>query len=241
MRFGIISDIHANLVALDAVLADMGPVDQYWCLGDVVGYGPQPNECIQRLLDLDHAVVMGNHDAAAVGEASVRTFNGEARRAIQWTASVLSRESLAYLETLPERLEHDDILLVHGSVRDPIWEYVTTREQASELLAVTEQPYTLSGHTHIPAVFVRDSSGAVLAGRPDDEMELRLVGEHMIVNPGSVGQPRDGDPRAGYALIDTERMSVQFHRVEYDISETQRRMREVGAGEWLVERLAHGR
>lgn len=241
MRFGIISDIHANLVALDAVLADMGPVDQYWCLGDVVGYGPEPNECIQRLLDLDHAVIIGNHDAAAVGQIPVRTFNGEARRAIQWTASVLTRESLAYLETLPERLEHDDVLLVHGSNRDPVWEYVTTKEQASELLAFTEQPYTLCGHTHIPSVFVRDAAGTVLAGRPDDSTELRLGSEHMIVNPGSVGQPRDGDPRAAYGVIDTGRLSVEFHRVAYDIPEVQARMRSVAAGEWLVERLAHGR
>ncbi|MDP9382464.1 MAG: metallophosphatase family protein [Chloroflexota bacterium] len=241
MRFGVISDIHGNLVALQTVLERMGPVDQYWCLGDVVGYGPEPEECVQTLLDLDHVVVMGNHDAAAVGVISARDFNGEARRALEWTARQLSRESAAYLKAAPEQLPRNEILLVHGSPRDPIWEYLTSTEQAREVFGETNNPYTFVGHTHVPLVFLQDREGRVLSGTPRDQMLLKLGAERMIVNAGSVGQPRDGDPRAAYAVVDSEAMSVEFHRIEYDVAETQRRMRAAGASPWLIERLKYGR
>lgn len=241
MRFGIISDIHANLVALQQVLESMGTVDQYWCLGDVVGYGPEPEECVQTLLDLDHVVVMGNHDAAAVGIISARSFNSEARRAIEWTSRQLSRESLNYIKGMPEQLPQNEILLVHGTPRDPIWEYLTTTEQAREIFAGIDNPYTFVGHTHVPLVCVQDRDGRVLAGTPEDGMLMRLASERVIANPGSVGQPRDGDPRAAFAIVDSDQMIVEFHRVEYDIAETQKRMRAAGASEWLTERLAYGR
>lgn len=241
MRFGVISDIHGNLVALQQVLESMGLVDQYWCLGDVVGYGPEPEECVQTLLDLDHVVVMGNHDAAAAGVISTRSFNGEARRAIEWTTRQLGRESLAYIKGMPEQLPRSEILLVHGTPRDPIWEYLTTVEQAREVFSSMENAYTFVGHTHVPLVFVQDRDGQVLAGTPQDGMLLKLASERVLVNPGSVGQPRDGDPRAAYAVVDSEAMTVEFHRVEYDITETQKRMRSSGASEWLTERLGYGR
>lgn len=241
MRFGVISDIHGNLQALEAVLLDMGEVDQYWCLGDVVGYGPEPNECVQVLLDLDHVVVMGNHDAAAVGVLSPRDFNGEARRALQWTARELKREHAAYLKAAPKHLPRNEILLVHGSPRDPLWEYVTSPDQAGEIFAATDASYTFVGHTHVPLVFVLGRDGTVGYGTPRDKMLLRLESDRLIVNAGSVGQPRDGDPRAAYAIVDSADMTVEFHRVSYDVAETQRRMRQVGASEWLTERLAHGR
>ncbi|MBA2362907.1 MAG: metallophosphoesterase family protein [Chloroflexia bacterium] len=241
MRFGVFSDIHANLVALQAVLQDMGPVDQYWCLGDVVGYGPSPNECVQALLDLDHVLVMGNHDAAAVGVLSPRDFNGEARRALEWTARTLARDSMAYLKAAPEQLTRGEILLVHGSPREPLWEYITNVEQAQGNFAVTENPYTFIGHTHVPLVFLLDREGHALSGTPEDGMLLRLAGERMLINPGSVGQPRDGDPRASYAIVDNEQMHVEFHRVEYDIPETQSAMKAMGASPWLMERIAYGR
>ncbi len=241
MRFGVISDIHSNLIALDAVLDSMGSVDQYWCLGDVVGYGPEPNECIERLLELDHVAVVGNHDAAAIGAASPRLFNGEARRAVEWTARVLTKESAEYLRSLPEQMEHDQVLLVHGSPRDPIWEYVTSRGQAADAFAASEVQYLFVGHTHIPLVFVQDSQGKVLSGAPEDDLTLRLGSERLLINPGSVGQPRDGDPRAAYAIVDSDRMLVEFHRVEYDVEEAQRRMKTMGASEWLTSRLAYGR
>ncbi|MDP9350125.1 MAG: metallophosphatase family protein [Chloroflexota bacterium] len=241
MRFGIISDIHGNLVALQTVLDSMGSVDQYWCLGDVVGYGPDPEECVQTLLDLDHVVVMGNHDAAAVGVISPRSFNGEARRALEWTTRQLGRESLSYLKSMPEQLPRNEILLVHGTPRDPIWEYLTSVEQAREVFSGMENAYTFVGHTHVPLVFVQDRDGQVLAGTPQDGMLLKLASERVLVNPGSVGQPRDGDPRAAYAVVDSEQMTVEFHRVEYDIAETQKRMRAAGASGWLTERLAYGR
>ncbi|MDQ3855340.1 MAG: metallophosphatase family protein [Chloroflexota bacterium] len=237
----MISDIHANLVALEAVLTDMGQVDQYWCLGDVVGYGPEPNECIQALLELDHVIVVGNHDAGAVGRISVRDFNGEARRAIEWTSRQLDKDGVAYLRSAPEKLERNDVMLVHGSPRDPIWEYITTPEQAGDAFADSERAYVLAGHTHLQTVFVQDSSGTVFPGIPADDMMLRLGAERVLINPGSVGQPRDGDPRAAYAIVESRSRHVEFHRVEYDIAETQRRMRAAGMSEWLTARLAHGR
>jgi predicted phosphodiesterase len=241
MRFGVISDIHGNLVALEAVLADMGDVDQLWCLGDVVGYGPQPNECMELLLDSDHVAVMGNHDAAAVGLIPARSFNGEARRALEWTARRLTKEHKAYLKGLPERLEHNQVLLVHGSPLDPVWEYITTREQASDALAASSSPYVFVGHTHLAAVYVEDADGRVLAAAPTPDTELPLGERKALVNPGSVGQPRDGDARAAYAVVDSEEPRVEFHRVEYDIPEAQRRMRAAGASDWLTERLQYGR
>lgn len=241
MRFGVFSDIHANLVALEAVLQHMGPVDQFWCLGDVVGYGPSPNECVQTLLDLDHIIVMGNHDAAAVGALSPRDFNGEARRALEWTARTLDPECNTYLRSAPEQLTRNELLLVHGSPREPLWEYITTVEQAQEIFAITDNPYTFVGHTHVPLVFLLDREGNTLSGTPGDGMLLRLAGERMLINPGSVGQPRDGDPRAAYAIVDDEQMQVEFHRVEYDIAKTQSDMRAVGASTWLIERIAYGR
>ncbi|MDQ3326944.1 MAG: metallophosphatase family protein [Chloroflexota bacterium] len=241
MRFGVISDIHANLVALQAVLQDMGPVDQYWCLGDVVGYGPSPNECVQTLLDLDHVLVMGNHDAAAVGVLSPRDFNGEARRALEWTSRTLDRENAAYLKAAPEQLTRSEILLVHGSPREPLWEYITNVEQANENFAITVNPYTFVGHTHVPLVFLQDREGNAMSGTPEDDMRLHLAAERMFINPGSVGQPRDGDPRAAYAIVDDEQMHVVFRRVEYDIRETQSAMKAVGASPWLMERIAYGR
>lgn len=241
MRFGLISDIHANLVALETVLDDMGPVDQYWCLGDIVGYGAQPNECVETLLDLDHVAIIGNHDAASIGKASPRSFNGEARRAIEWTARQLTKENTNYLKSLPETMEHNQVLLVHGSPRDPVWEYITNQEQAQEAFNDTETPYIFVGHTHVPIVFVRDSQGKIFDGVPEDGMALRLGAERVLLNPGSVGQPRDGDPRAAYAVVDSDKLMVEFHRVEYDIEEAQRRMKSSGASEWLTTRLAHGR
>jgi predicted phosphodiesterase len=241
MRFGLISDIHGNLVALRTVLDRLGAVDQYWCLGDVVGYGPEPEECVQTLLDLDHVVVVGNHDAAAVGLISTREFNGEARRALEWTARRLSRESVAYLKSAPEQLSRNEILLVHGSPRDPIWEYMTTTQQATEVLGVTDSPYIFVGHTHVPLVFTQDRQGQVVASAPRDRTLLKLGADRLILNPGSVGQPRDGDPRAAYAVVDSDNMTVELHRVEYDVAETQRRMRAAGSSEWLVQRLQHGR
>ncbi len=241
MRFGLLGDIHANLVALDAVLADMGPVDQYWCLGDVVGYGPQPSECIERLCELDHVVVMGNHDAAAIGRISARSFNGDARRAIEWTSRQLDRSDSSYIRGMPDKLQHDQVLLVHASPSDPLWEYITSTSQAAEAFESTDAPYTFVGHTHIPLVFLLDAQGTILPGTPSDKMLLRLGNERLLINPGSVGQPRDGDPRAAYAIIDTGTATVEFHRVEYDILEAQTRMQNVGASEWLTERLAYGR
>ncbi|MEJ7652039.1 MAG: metallophosphoesterase family protein [Chloroflexia bacterium] len=225
MRFGVISDIHSNLIALETVLEDIGEVDQYWCLGDVVGYGPQPNECIQTLLDLDHVVIMGNHDAGAIGKISVRDFNGEARRAIEWTARELTPEGKAFLRSAPEQLTHNEVLLVHGSPRDPIWEYITTPMQAEAAFADSDRPCIMVGHTHLQTAFVRDSSGRVLMGAPEDDMLLPIDDQRMLINPGSVGQPRDGDPRAAYVVVDSDERTVEFHRVKYDVEEAQRRMK----------------
>jgi len=241
LRFGIISDIHANLVALQAVLEDMGDVDQYWCLGDVVGYGPQPNECIDLLRELDHVVVMGNHDAAAAGVISMREFNSDARRSIQWTIRQLRDDNMKYLKEMPEHLEHEHVYLVHGSPSDPIWEYILTPEQAQEAFNFTKQQIIFVGHSHIQMVFAHRKEGEPIAGRPEDDYALRIGSNRMLINPGSVGQPRDGDPRAAYAILDVDRELIEFHRVQYDIEKTQQMMRAIGSSEWLIQRLSYGR
>ncbi|MBI3964090.1 MAG: metallophosphoesterase family protein [Chloroflexi bacterium] len=244
MRIAVISDIHANLAAFEAVIADFGEVDEVWCLGDVIGYGPDPNECVERLRRLPRFVCLpGNHDYAALGLIDVRDFNPVARTAAIWTREQLTDENASYLERLPQTLVRDDFFLVHASPRQPIWEYVLEESQAAENLAFFDTPYCLLGHSHIPLVFrerpnqSRNPMGRFM-GKPG--IEVSLGDERMIINPGSVGQPRDRDARAAYGLIDLEERTFEFRRVEYDIAATQRKMADAGLPKPLAERLAVG-
>lgn len=239
MRIAVLSDIHSNLVALDAVLASLGTVDAVWQLGDIVGYGPEPDGVVERLIEIGAVGVQGNHDAAAIGGDEITYFNTDARKAMEWTRRAVRRATLDYLAALPERLLDGDFTLVHGSPREPLWEYVTSTPVARASLLAIETAYCLHGHTHVPAVF-RDNDGAIEMIAPRDGSHLRLDGRRVLLNPGSVGQPRDGDPDASYLVVDTDRDEVAWRRVAYDIASTQSAMRAADLPPRLVARLDHG-
>ena len=242
MHHLIVSDIHANLVALEAVLADAPPFDEIWCLGDLVGYGPNPNECIERIQDFPHISLAGNHDWAAVGKLDVNTFNTDARIANTWTQSELTPAAREYLNGLPTRVELNGFTLAHASPREPVWEYILDANVAYANFAHFSTPVCLVGHTHIPLIFELDGQrGRCETLIPTFPGLLALSPRRMIINPGSVGQPRDGDPRASYAVIDVENMNWEFRRVAYSIEITQERMRARDFPRRLIERLAVGR
>jgi len=239
----LISAVHANLAALDAVLADpeAARTDATWHLGDLVGYGPQPNEVVARLRELGAANILGNHDAAAVGLLPTRDFNQFAAHAAAWTTDQLDESSRDYLAALPRIAATHDVTRVHGSLRDPLWEYLTTVEAAREHFARQETDLSAVGHTHIPLALSLTLSGSLTAEEPGDGETLDLTGARWCLNPGSVGQPRDSDPRAAFALLDTSQRRVTFRRVEYDIAGTQALMAAAGLPDPLVRRLQYGR
>jgi diadenosine tetraphosphatase ApaH/serine/threonine PP2A family protein phosphatase len=243
VRYAVFSDIHANVEALEAVLADAGrrSPDAYVCLGDVVGYGPDPNECVARVRGLGAMAIAGNHDRAAAGLFETASFSPLARAAIEWTARVLTAEHRAFLAALPERLEAPGFLGVHGSPRDPVEEYILTLPQALAIFAESEFRVCLVGHTHIPGLFVRSRDGHVHAPDVAPDAPVRLAAaSRYIVNAGSVGQPRDGDARAAYLVYDDGARSVTLHRVEYAIAATQAKIRARGLPALLSRRLAAG-
>jgi predicted phosphodiesterase len=240
MRYAILADIHGNLNAFETVLRDIeqrGGVDEFWCLGDVVGYGPDPSECIALLRQHPHICVAGNHDWAAIGKVDIADFNLHAAEACRWTGGRLTPEDIAYLENLPLRLERGDFTIVHGSPREPIWEYVLSAAVAEENFTCFDTKYCLIGHSHVPAVFSLGDSDCSIEGLGQS---LKLGGHRLMVNAGSVGQPRDGDPRASYAIYDAEEQVIEHCRVEYDVAGVQQRMMSLGLPQFLVERLGHG-
>jgi predicted phosphodiesterase len=240
MRIAVLSDVHANLIALDAVLADAGDVDAVWHLGDVVGYGPDPDAVVARLEAVGATGVRGNHDAAACGGSEIDWFNPEARRAMEWTRAVISAGTRRWLAALPERLSSGDFSLVHGSPRDPTWEYILSAPVARAGLAALTTSHGLHGHTHVPLAWRADETWVVVID-PRDQPLLELDERSTLLNPGSVGQPRDGDPRASWALLDTSAMTFEWHRVDYDIAGVQERMTDAGLPRPLIARLAMGR
>jgi diadenosine tetraphosphatase ApaH/serine/threonine PP2A family protein phosphatase len=239
MRIAVLSDIHSNLVALDAVLAHVGPVDALWHLGDIVGYGPDPDGVVGRLLERAAIGVRGNHDAAAIGGREIDWFNPEARAAIEWTRRAMSEATRSWLAALPDRRVLEGITLVHGSPRDPIREYISDRFVAEDNLAVLESRHALHGHTHVPVAWL-DGGSRVSLLRVDDGSSLELGSTRALLNPGSVGQPRDGDPRAAYLLLDTDAGLVTWHRVPYEIAPVQAAIRAAGLPPRLADRLAVG-
>jgi predicted phosphodiesterase len=247
MRLLVLSDIHANLTALEAALeAANGSWDRVVCLGDVVGYGPDPNEVTTRVRELDATTIRGNHDKAVTDLMGTDDFNPIARAAVLWSRAQLSNENLDWLANLPQGpMESDGIVLVHGAFQDED-EYVFTPAQALEGLLDSTLPVTFYGHTHHQGGFsYQDTQLDVLQLHPRDSEErsaLRLESEkRYLLNPGSVGQPRDGDPRAGFAIADLEHEIVEFWRVPYDIEEVQERMRKAKLPEPLALRLTVGR
>ncbi|MEX1171287.1 MAG: metallophosphoesterase family protein [Chloroflexota bacterium] len=239
MRIAVLSDIHSNLVALEAVIAHAGPVDAVWHLGDVVGYGPDPDGVVARLMDIGAIGVLGNHDAAALGGPEIEWFNPDARAAAAWTAAIIGPTTRAWLAAQPVTATRAGIDLAHGSPRDPLREYITGREIARENLAVITGRLALHGHTHVPAAFV-ESDGRISTVGPGDGDEVDLAACRALLNPGSVGQPRDGDSRASYAVLDTVADRMRWHRVAYDIGAVQAAMRAAGLPPRLADRLTHG-
>jgi predicted phosphodiesterase len=240
MRVAVISDIHANLHALEAVLEDIDreAPDAIWCLGDLVGYGPRPNECCARVRERADVCLVGNHDLVALGTLGIEDFNPEAAAAARWTAAALDEESRSFLSSLPPSAAPEHAQLFHASARDPVWEYVLTDEAATATLLLTTAPVVLVGHSHI-ALAVTLSAGIVEGGLAPAGTTLQLVGRWLL-NPGSVGQPRDGDPDAAWLLLDLEARFASFRRVAYSIEETQGELRDAGLPEALASRLAVG-
>jgi predicted phosphodiesterase len=239
MRIAVVSDIHANLPALDAVLAAAGAVDGIWHLGDVVGYGPDPDAVVERLRDAGAIGVRGNHDAAACGGSEIDWFNPDARRAMEWTRRAISPATVEWLSAQPERRTVEGCELVHGSPREPIWEYVTSVQVARANLALLGTPIGLHGHTHIPVAFVEQDGRVDVIG-PGRESALQLRGRRALINPGSVGQPRDGNPDASFMILDPRAGTLSWHRVRYDVAAVQRAMRVAGLPAPLVGRLYAG-
>jgi predicted phosphodiesterase len=239
MRILVLSDIHANLTALEAVIADAGEFDAVWCLGDIVGYGPDPEECLTAVRAMPGLVcVLGNHDAAMIGEIDAQAFNPEARLSIEWTRQVVSKDNLAFTADLPKYTAVDRVTIVHGSPRAPTYEYLLHPYTATLNFAYFETDYSFFGHTHIPTMFKLKNGYAdlsVLEGTGEFTLEPRLM-----INPGSVGQPRDRDPRAAYALYDTANDLWDYRRVEYDIAAVQARMRALDLPPKHIQRLAEG-
>ncbi len=242
MRIAVISDVHSNLLALDAVLADAGSVDALWHLGDVVGYGPEPDAVVDRLASLGAIGVRGNHDAAATGGTEIEWFNPDARSAMEWTRGVISGQTRTWLANLPERREIAGFTLVHGSGRDPIWEYVTSSTAAHASLAAMSTTNGINGHTHVPVAYLvlDDRVGRLGPERGTADASVSLGHGRLLLNPGSVGQPRDGDPRASYLVLDTDAGTATWHRVAYDIAAVGSAMRAAGLPRRLAERLQHG-
>ena len=243
MRALIVSDIHSNLEAIRAVVADAetkGGFDEVWCLGDSVGYGPNPIECIDLLCSYPGACVAGNHDQAAVGTTSTFDFNPLAAAACHWTASQLPLQQADFLRSLPEVVQRDAFTLVHGSLRDPTREYLLDSEAAMATFRLLETQFCAVGHSHIPFICRELENRCLFDPFPEGEA-LALGEERWIINPGGVGQPRDGDPRPSYALYASKEGTIERHRVTYNIGATQEKMRQAGLPSPLIERLNYGR
>jgi predicted phosphodiesterase len=238
VRVGLLSDIHANLVALEAVFAALGKVDALWVTGDTVGYGPDPGDTLALLRERGAILVQGNHDRAVATGEGLEFFHDRAADAAQLHQRWLSSEDRDALGALPMLIKADRFTLCHGSLRDPLWEYVTTAQAAGASLKLSETDHCCNGHTHIPALFHLSGDNAK-STHITTGTNYRLE-ERTLINAGSVGQPRDGDPRASYAVIDTEAGTATFYRASYRIDETQRRIRARGLPEMFADRLAFG-
>jgi predicted phosphodiesterase len=238
MRVAVISDIHANLHALEAVAEAIeaeGP-DEIWCVGDVVGYGPLPNPCCDWTAEHADLCIAGNHDLGVLGTLDLAYFSDDAAVAALWTRRVLTDGAHDYLARLEPSARRDPVALYHASPRDPVWEYVLTWEAARDAIEDSEGDVTIIGHSHVPlAIGEGDDVGGHAGGGTEVELDGR-----WLLNPGSVGQPRDGDPEAAWLLLDLASRHASFRRVPYDVERTQAEMREVGLPDVLAERLAHG-
>lgn len=251
MRYAVLSDIHANLEALTAVMDALATsrIDRYLCLGDVVGYGADPSACVERLQRAEALIIGGNHDCACIGKLPMDWFNDAAKAALGWTRDQLSFTDLDALRRWPLTATEGPFTLVHGTLRHPErFEYLVDVAQAVDTMQSCPTLMCLVGHTHLACVIEYDRTQRRLMRILTSAPELSAVSfqdepstRRYVVNPGSVGQPRDGDPRAGYAMIDTDRKQISVRRVPYDVERAQRKIREAGLPAFLADRLAVGR
>jgi diadenosine tetraphosphatase ApaH/serine/threonine PP2A family protein phosphatase len=242
MRILVLSDIHANYTALETVLKDAGKVEETWCLGDLVGYGPDPNMVVEVIRESPHLTcILGNHDVAVIGKMAQEAFNGDARRSLIWTEKVLTHENMDFLCALPQSSKvRGEVTLAHGSPRDPIWEYILNTLSARLNFDYFDTAFCFVGHTHIQSIFqLNEENNRVTMGMIREDEAISLS-PRVILNPGSVGQPRDHDTRAAYAIYDSVANTWEARRVIYDIVEVQQRIREAGLPEKHALRLAGG-
>jgi diadenosine tetraphosphatase ApaH/serine/threonine PP2A family protein phosphatase len=241
MIVAVISDIHANYHALAAVLDEVtvAAPDEIWCLGDTVGYGPEPNRCCSLVAERADICLAGNHDLAVSGAISVEEFNGDAAAAVVWTRSILDQSSLAFLQGLAPTAKRAGVELYHGSPLDPVWDYVLSEQAAERSFALSPAQLLLVGHSHL-ALVLQQLDGRISGGLAPVDTPVELTPGRFLLNPGSVGQPRGKDPRAAWLLLDLEARSASFRRTPYPVAATQQEIRSRGLPEVLAARLALG-
>jgi diadenosine tetraphosphatase ApaH/serine/threonine PP2A family protein phosphatase len=242
MRIAILSDVHGNLPAFEAVLGDIEDesVEEVWCLGDLVGYGAQPDDCVQLARDRCDLSLAGNHDLVVTGDIPISDFSASAATAARWTQETIAEETLDYLKGLRPADADRQPALYHASPRDPVWEYVLSTWQADECFDVMDARVAAVGHSHVALWFNRDDEGNMSGATAEAGGTQDLSGGRWLVNPGAVGQPRDGDPRAAWLLLDTSTWTAEWRRVEYPIEEAARAIEEAGLPAVLAERLYSG-
>jgi len=242
MKLGILADIHSNLEALRCVLGALKDIDGYLCPGDIVGYGPNPNECIEIVRELRCGAVAGNHDLACIGILDPRRFTEDAREAVSWTINMLTEDNRKFLETLPLRLEGDGFEMVHGSLRNPAEEYIIGLKDGAATIELMKKEICFVGHLHTSLVIVKDKAGKYDGWQLNDgDMVDTTKFDKVVINVGGVGQPRDMDPRASFGIYDTEKHTVEIRKVEYNIIAVQEKMRKANLPDFLIERLKYGR
>ena len=242
MRVAVLSDVHGNRHALEAVLEDVGRTDagEIWCLGDVVGYGADPNDCVDLVRERCTLSLSGNHDLAVTGDLALDDFSRGAALAARWTAEVLADERISWLGSLDPAGERAGAGLYHGSPRDPVWEYVISALLADLCLDAAPERVCLVGHSHVALAFHREEGSPATGERRYAGDEADLAEGRWLLNPGSVGQPRDGDPRAAWLLLDLQARRATWRRVRYDVAGASRAIRAARLPESLAERLEYG-
>jgi predicted phosphodiesterase len=242
MRIALLSDVHGNLPAFEAVLADVDDqtVEEIWCLGDLVGYGAQPDDCVRLARERCDFSLAGNHDLVVTGEIPISDFSSSAATAARWTQETITEETMAYLKGLKPADPDREPALYHASPRDPVWEYVLSTWQAEESMDMMDARVAAIGHSHVALWFSRDDDGEMSGSTAAADEEKDLSAGTWLINPGGVGQPRDGDPRAAWLLLDTSRCKVQWRRVEYPIEVAARAIEEAGLPRALAVRLFSG-
>ena len=242
MLIALLSDVHGNLPAFEAVLADVEAAEagEIWCLGDLVGYGAQPDECVELARERCDLCLAGNHDMVVTGDLDIGDFSSSAAAAARWTRETIRPEALAFLRGLRPTEPSREIGLYHASPRDPVWEYVLSSWQADECMDLMEPRVGAIGHSHVALWFCRTGEGHVEGDQAKAGQERDLGEGEWLLNPGGVGQPRDGDPRAAWLLLDTEEWSARWRRVEYPIDEAAKAIQDAGLPKVLAERLYSG-